>query len=258
MLSIGMDTMIFFSIILTAYLTLFIFTLLLWGLSLFKKNSFFMDIAWPLSILITALIYMLSPPATTPETYTLALLAVWALRLTIHLLATKLLPTPTKLTYLKFDALIQNNNAFVLLLKYQLQALCAFIIATPFLFIGNLYQMQAIHYIALTLVTMGLILGTKADLDLFHVKNNNYHHVCKTGLWRFSRHPNYFCEWCIWIGFSLMACNTTIGLIALISPLLLLVILLKITIPFTEKQALEYSGEAYQAYQKTTPRFFPW
>jgi steroid 5-alpha reductase family enzyme len=83
--------------------------------------------------------------------------------------------------------------------------------------------------------------------------------VCREGLWRFSRHPNYFFEFVIWLGFYLFACGSEWGWTAIHAPALILFLLLRVTgIPPTEAAALRRKGDAYRDYQKTTSAFFPW
>ena len=115
---------------------------------------------------------------------------------------------------------------------------------------------------------LGLALGllaiggeTLADrqLERFRLNPANRGKVCREGLWYYSRHPNYFFEWLYWWAFVLMGIGTSYGWWTLLGPLFMLLFLFKLTgIPYTEKQALASRGEAYRAYQKSTPMFFPW
>ena len=80
-----------------------------------------------------------------------------------------------------------------------------------------------------------------ADLQLHNFKKNpaNAGKTCRAGLWKYSRHPNYFFEWLIWVGYAVFALGSPWGWIGLISPALILYFLLGVTgIPATEAQAL--------------------
>ena len=101
---------------------------------------------------------------------------------------------------------------------------------------------------------------TLADKQLYQFKSNinNKKKVCDTGLWKYSRHPNYFFEWCHWFVYPTLLLNTPYFYWALIYPLLMLVFLLKLTgIPFSEQQSLINRGDTYRDYQNRTNKFFP-
>ncbi|MCI3879347.1 DUF1295 domain-containing protein [Acinetobacter higginsii] len=99
-----------------------------------------------------------------------------------------------------------------------------------------------------------------ADQQLFHFKQQK-HNDGKTmdqGLWRYSRHPNYFFEWIHWFAYPLI--GLAAGLYSLwIYPVLMWLFLYYITgIPFSEQQALKNRGQNYLDYQKRTSMFIPW
>ena len=80
--------------------------------------------------------------------------------------------------------------------------------------------------------------------------------TCRAGLWRYSRHPNYFFEWVHWWAYVLIGAGVWW---TLLGPALMLVFLFRLTgIPYTEQQALKSRGEDYKRYQQTTSVFFPW
>jgi steroid 5-alpha reductase family enzyme len=97
------------------------------------------------------------------------------------------------------------------------------------------------------------------QLNAFKRRHAGERRVCNVGLWRYSRHPNYFFEWLIWVAYFLFACASPLGWIAVISPAIILYLLLRVTgIPLTEEQSIRSRGEAYRAYQRTTSAFVPW
>ena len=82
--------------------------------------------------------------------------------------------------------------------------------------------------------------------------------ICNTGLWKFSRHPNYFFEWILWIGYIFIGWQAPHGPWLLLIPVILYIFLTKITgVPFVEARKLEASGEEYKKYIKQTNSFFP-
>ena len=100
-----------------------------------------------------------------------------------------------------------------------------------------------------------------ADRQLMRFRRDpsNAGKVCRDGLWRYSRHPNYFFEGVLWCGYVLMGVGVPNGWITLVGPVLMIGSLLKVTgIPLAEAQALHSRGDAYREYQRTTSVFIPW
>ena len=111
------------------------------------------------------------------------------------------------------------------------------------------------------LVVVGVVGETVADRQLLAFKRDpaNRGRTCRTGLWRTSRHPNYFFEWILWCGFGLLGYAAPWGWTGLAAPLLILCSIVFVTgIPPTEAQALASRGDDYRAYQRTTSAFVPW
>jgi steroid 5-alpha reductase family enzyme len=83
--------------------------------------------------------------------------------------------------------------------------------------------------------------------------------TCREGLWRYSRHPNYFFEWVIWVGFFVVALGSPWGWTTVIAPALMLHLLLHVTgIPAAEAASLRSRGDEFRHYQQTTSAFVPW
>ena len=100
-----------------------------------------------------------------------------------------------------------------------------------------------------------------ADAQLAAFKRDPAHRgrVCTAGLWGYSRHPNYFCEWLVWVAYFVFACGSPWGWTSVACPLCILGLLLGVTgIPMTEEQSLRSKGGAYRRYQRTTSAFVPW
>lgn len=98
-----------------------------------------------------------------------------------------------------------------------------------------------------------------AQLNRFRANPANKGRTCRAGLWNYSRHPNYFCEWLVWSGYFVFALGSPGGWMAVYAPVLMYLFLTKVTgIKATEEHALKTRGEDYRAYQRTTNAFFPW
>jgi steroid 5-alpha reductase family enzyme len=146
---------------------------------------------------------------------------------------------------------------------FEIQAVSVVILGLPFLFaVSNAEAAFQTLEIAGVFVWLIAWLGESvADAQLAAFKRDlaNSGRVCDAGLWRYSRHPNYFFEWLIWVGFFLVGCASPWGWVGIIAPAGILHLLLNVTgVPLTEAQSLRSKGEAYRRYQSTTNAFFPW
>jgi steroid 5-alpha reductase family enzyme len=100
-----------------------------------------------------------------------------------------------------------------------------------------------------------------ADRQLERFKSDAAHggHACQVGLWRYSRHPNYFFESLMWMAYATFASASPGGWTAFLCPATMIFLLFKVTgIPRTEAQALRSRGDEYREYQRTTSAFVPW
>jgi steroid 5-alpha reductase family enzyme len=100
-----------------------------------------------------------------------------------------------------------------------------------------------------------------ADRQLTSFKENRAHQgrTCREGLWKYSRHPNYFFEWVFWFSFVAFAWGSSIWLLTWLGPVVMLILLFGVTgIPPSEARALESRGADYRDYQSKTSVFIPW
>ena len=137
------------------------------------------------------------------------------------------------------------------------------VLATPFLLASQnpAPAFSDFEYAAAVLWVVAIAGEITADMQLNSFKSNaaNRGKTCRAGLWKYSRHPNYFFEWLIWVAFCLFAIDSKYGYLALFPPALMLYFLFRVTgIPATEAQALRTRGEDYKRYQETTSAFVPW
>ena len=149
------------------------------------------------------------------------------------------------------------------LLVFELQALIAVLFSLPFL-LAAVNPRRGLGNFELAGLTLALFATAGEALADWQAQRFKRHPANKTavvdvGLWRYSRHPNYFFESMVWWGFFIAALDSPWGLVTLLCPLLMLYLLFQVTgIPLTEKHSLESRGDAYRAYQRTTSRFVPW
>ena len=144
-----------------------------------------------------------------------------------------------------------------------MQAFWVVLFASPFLIlIHNPNPLGPLDGVGVTIWLIGFIGLNLADLQLARFKqapNRTRAEVCDVGLWKYSRHPNYFFEWVLWIGYLPMGWAAPEGAWLVALPFILYLFLTKITgIPFVEARKLEVSGKAYATYVDRTSPFFPW
>ncbi|PTT04169.1 hypothetical protein DBR11_00295 [Pedobacter sp. HMWF019] len=146
---------------------------------------------------------------------------------------------------------------------FQFQAISNVVLAIPFFLIAMNTQPEIhfLEYIGMGLWCVAFVGEAVADAQLTKFKSDlaNKGEVCAVGLWSCSRHPNYFFQSLLWTSYFLIAVTAPLGWLAVLSPLIILYLLFRVTgIPATEEQALRSKGEKYRMYQKTTSVFIPW
>jgi steroid 5-alpha reductase family enzyme len=146
---------------------------------------------------------------------------------------------------------------------FQLQAALLVVLSVPFLLacLNRNAGLGPFEWAGFALWVVALLGESIADYQLqsFKADPANQGKVCQSGLWNYSRHPNYFFEWLVWMAYAVFAIGSPWGWIAIYCPILMLHFLLKVTgIPMTEELAVKNKGEAYREYQRTTSAFVPW
>ncbi len=244
--------------LLTAWASIIILMLLAWLSVLWKKNPAIIDVFWAIAITTSAFIFCRIDTGNMAKLALQALLFVWAARLSGYLFLKRILPGHIDKRYIELSKDWSGSKNLGFLANFQLQGILAIIIATPFIFISQLESTQISSYLAMAMVVIGIVGESIADLQLQRFNKNTQKGVCDIGLWKYCRHPNYFFEWIIWLGFSVAGLSVHMGWLGLCSPLSLLLIMTMITGPLTEKGSIKSRGNSYIAYQKKTSMFVPW
>jgi len=234
----------------------------LWLVQRRTGNAAIVDVGWAASLGLMGLAYGLCGPGNPMTRLVIAgIVGLWAMRLSWHLLRDRVLGQPEEGRYLELRRLWGDRFQLKLFGFYQAQALLAAVLSLPFALAAARTESSWLDLAAVLLWSAGWLLETTADQQLHRFKQDPARRglVCRDGLWRYSRHPNYFGEWLMWLAFALPAVAASQGWLGLLAPALMLLFILKITgIPPTEAQALRSRGEAYRRYQRTTSAFVPW
>ena len=231
-----------------------------WLTTVRRRNVNLVDSLWSLFFLAAALVYLLlTPEPGLRATIVMILVALWSVRLAVYLTLRNWGQPEDR----RYQAIRRNNSpGFLwksLFIVFGLQAVLAWIISLPLhAAILSPAPIGVLDAIGVALVLFGTIFETLADRQLarFRADPANQGQVMDLGLWRYSRHPNYFGEACVWWGFWLLAAGGGAWW-TLISPLLMTLLLLKVSgVTLLEKDIAE-RRPGYRDYVRRTSAFFP-
>jgi steroid 5-alpha reductase family enzyme len=231
-----------------------------WCLSLLKRDVSIVDSLWPLLFLAAAGAYAATVPQPGPRTpLVLALVGIWAVRLSGYL-TWRNWGEPEDRRYQKIRR--GNEPHFPLkslYLIFGLQGTLAWIISLPLLAaIAAPGGLTVVDVVGVALWGIGIGFESIADWQLARFKSvpANRGQVMDQGLWRYTRHPNYFGDCCTWWGFYLLALAAG-GWWSVVGPLLMSVLLLRVSgVALLEKDIAE-RRPAYRQYIMRTSAFFP-
>lgn len=244
-------------------LVIFIYMTFVFFLCTYKNDLCLVDIFWGLGFIVVWFISRMILPAQSIRSSVVgSLVILWGLRLTLQI-ALRKIGKPEDPRYTKMRAGWGHNyllKSYVMV--FLIQGMALFIISFPILVINSTNTqapINALDLIGIAIWIIGFLCETVADLQLYRYLSNllNRGKILTSGLWRYSRHPNYFGEICIWWGIFLIALNVSYGIAAIISPLLITYLLVFVSgIPPAEAQ-LENNPD-FKNYQKTTSILVPW
>ena len=240
-----------------------------WAVAKRIDNWSIVDVAWSFGFALVglqmlAVHFCLSPIGGQAVLMALATTA-WSLRLTAHLGARVLGHLDQEDgRYLRMREEHGEKMAAKMVTFYFLQAVVLAVLCLPLLSSapdGAPAAPAKIHWAGLAVVALALLIEGVADAQLAAFKKDpaNRGKVCERGLWAWSRHPNYFGEWLVWVGFLLMSYNAEYrGVPGLICVAVIHHFLTRVTgVPLTEQQLLKSKGAAYEDYMRRVPAFWP-
>jgi len=231
-----------------------------WAVSVAIRNVAFVDSLWSLFFLIAAVTFAAAAwPLSARGLLVTVLVAIWALRLSIYITARNW-GKPEDYRYQKIRANNEPGFAFKsVYIVFGLQGVLAWFIAMPLLpAIMNPGAIGALEIAAGALWLLGFVFEAGGDYQLARFKSDpsNKGRVLNTGLWRYTRHPNYFGDFCVWWAFFLFAVAAG-GWWTVLSPVLMSLLLLKVSgVALLEKTITERRPE-YADYIRRTNAFFP-
>nr|WP_199043097.1 DUF1295 domain-containing protein [Dyella sp. ASV24] len=225
-------------------------------------NAGVVDVLWAAGLGIAAALMAATGRGATLPRILLALLGcIWSWRLAAHLWhRVRGEAEDGRYRHLRAH---WNGSQLKFFFFFQAQALLVVLFALPFVAVAaNPTATAGIWPVVGVLIWLvSVAMEARADRQLAVFRANPAHQgkTCRTGLWRYSRHPNYFFEWLHWFSYVALAVGSPMGWLAWSGPLVMYVFLRWISgVPYTEAQALRTRGEDYRAYQQSTSMLFPW
>ena len=237
----------------------------LWLLSLYKRNVAIVDGAWSLMFMLQAFTYTLSQPAFglaslgVRTSLVLVLVSVWALRLSIYITWRNWGLGEDR----RYQAIRARNEPNFplksLYLVFLLQAVLAWIISLPLQGAVLSKKPPGLFDLAgATLWLVGMVFEAGGDWQLARFKADpaNNGRVMDRGFWRYTRHPNYFGDFCVWWGFYLIAVGAGAWW-SILGPILMSVLLMRVSgVTLLERDIGERRPQ-YAQYVRRTNAFFP-
>ncbi len=239
---------------------------LAWEVQRRTSNAGWVDACWTFATGLTGVVFALAPigwPLTWRSWAVALLAAAWSLRLGLHIVQRTAGGTEDP-RYTAFRHRWGAQYQVKMFGLLQIQALFAFIPALSMLLAARnpAPGLRPLDVAALLVIAVALLGEAVADRQMraFRADPANKGDVCDTGLWRYSRHPNYFFEWLGWIAYPLFAIGPSWpwGWLALSAPAVMYWLLVYVSgIPPLEAQMMKTRPEKFRAYMARTNAFFP-
>jgi steroid 5-alpha reductase family enzyme len=248
---------------LPAALSVFLFMTVIFLVALLIKDNSIVDIAWGIGFVIIAIATRITGgESSAVSTAVMLLVTIWGIRLAVHI-AVRRRGEGEDFRYAKWRR--DWGRWFVIRSFFQvfmLQGALMLIIAMPVIHVNAMsgYSIGLAGISGIVLWIVGFLFEAVGDWQLAAFKRDpgNSGKVMDTGLWRYTRHPNYFGESLIWWGIFLLALATPGGWITAISPLLITFLLLKVSGVVMLEKALVDRRPGYKEYVQRTSAFIPW
>ena len=235
-----------------------------WLLSLARRDASIVDVFWGLGFVLVAwLAHWLAPAETPRKTLVAGLVTLWGVRLALYILWRNWGQGED----FRYRAMRERHGRQFawrsLFVVFWLQGVILWIVSSPILQAVASPRPAALEWLDMLGVAVfaaGILFESVGDLQLARFKADPAHRgkVLQRGLWRYTRHPNYFGDALVWWGLSLIALATPQSLWILVSPLLMTFLLMRVSGVALLEKTLRDTKPAYRDYVSRTNTFFPW
>lgn len=241
---------------------------LCWLIVTYNQRAGLVDVAWSFCIALNVMIaaFWLDTAPISVRIFIGCASSIWFLRLTWHLLRRYWHESEEDRRYANLRRAMGQFKHLGFLAFFMFQAGLAILFSYPMLSLLSTTVIQWSEWTHWALIAAAIMMllafigESTADQQLYRFKQKPEHHgkTMDQGLWKYSRHPNYFFEWLHWFAYPILGLAAGQYLLW-VYPLLMWAFLYYITgIPFSEQQALRHRGQNYRDYQQRTSMFIAW
>ncbi|ADE54548.1 DUF1295 domain-containing protein [Coraliomargarita akajimensis] len=240
-----------------------VYASLMFWIALRMRLMALVDLVWTSALALGAFGYAFVNDLVYAETIpVLAVLLIWSLRLSYHLFQHRILPGKEDPRYVRLATYWGQRQVGYFYGLFLSQVVFAGLFLLPVVVaLESAACACGARVLGLLIALIALLGESIADqqLAVFRQDPANAKRVCKTGLWRYSRHPNYFFEWVYWWAYVAFSWGSANWWVSLVGPAAMYCFLRYLTgIPHAERSSIARCGDAYLRYQKQTNMLIPW
>lgn len=248
-----------------AALIIWVLMTVMWLISLKIKNSSIVDIIWGFGyVLVNWVVFFVTPQEFMARKWIIAILVtIWGLRLTFHIFFRNK-GKPEDFRYAAWRKEHGKNWWWYSYLQtFMLQGGLMLLISAPIIHThatGTPARIGVLEILGILVWSIGFFFEAVGDLQLNQFKKDptNKGKLLNSGVWRYTRHPNYFGDAAQWWGFYLIAAGSTLGFLTIFSPIIMTFFLLKVSGVAMLERSMVDRKPGYREYMQTTNAFIPW
>lgn len=239
---------------------LFMYATVLFIISIIIKRNDIADIAWGFAFVLVALFQLIHGHIHLLSIIIFSLVCIWGVRLSLHIYLRNH-GKPEDFRYKKWRKEWGKNFYWRSYLQvYLLQCLFVLILSLPIIVIGSIESSHFTVFAAIGLIMwiMGFYFQAVGDYQLRRFSENKYNvgKFISSGLWKYSRHPNYFGEIVMWWSVFIITLPEPMTWLGIISPMTITILIRYVSgVPMLEEKYKD--NESYQQYKKKTPMLIP-
>lgn len=238
--------------------------LILWIVSILNKNVSIVDLFWGIGFIVACSVYYIKTEGfELRKTILLCMVFIWGLRLSIYLMWRNR-GKGEDFRYQNFRKTYGANRYWWISLfqTFLLQGFIMWLVSAPLLgaqYYSQHYQLNVFDVAGVFVWFTGLLFESIGDIQLALFKKDpaNKGKVLDKGLWRYTRHPNYFGDAVVWCGYALI-CIAAGSYIPVLGSVLMIVLIIRVSGVVLLEKTLKESKSGYKEYAEKTSAFIPW